>query len=178
MSTDAASGKRHDTRNTRKRVVRATTLAVGKLTKKTIARWREEEPDDGRRRLPMTRSECSEAERPCPFISCKYHLFLDVDAKRGSIKFNFPDLLGDDDTPILELMSDTCALDVAERDAVTLEGLGTLLNMTRERVRQIELTLLEKMRKHPTLKELLATGPIESTDRPGIFDEIHIESDE
>ncbi len=79
---------------------------------------------------------------------------------------------------MLEVMSETCALDVAERDVVTLEALGALLNMTRERIRQIELALLEKMRRHPILKEILGAGPIESTDMPGIFDEIHIESDE
>lgn len=170
--------KRIDTRNKRKRDVRASTLAVRGITKKTRARWREEEPDDGRRRLPMVRAECSEAERPCPFISCRYHLFLDVDAKRGSIKFNFPDLIGDDDAPMLELMIDTCALDVAERDAVTLEGLGELLNMTRERVRQLELTLLEKIRKHPVLREILDAGSIEPFDGPSMFDEVHIEGDD
>ena len=41
---------------------------------------------------PKERAECGNGERPCPFVSCKHHLYLDVSAKTGAIKLNFPDL--------------------------------------------------------------------------------------
>ena len=44
---------------------------------------------------PHTRGDCleggSNAERPCPFVSCRYHLALDVQ-RNGSLTVNFPGL--------------------------------------------------------------------------------------
>jgi len=88
---------------------------------------------------PETRNECRLSERPCPFVSCKYHLYLDVNPRTGSIKLNFPDL------EVWEL-PETCALDVAERGGMTLEEVGELLNLTRERIRQVESKGIDKIR--------------------------------
>ena len=41
---------------------------------------------------PMNRSECRSASRPCLFVACKYHLYLDVNPETGSIKMNFPEM--------------------------------------------------------------------------------------
>lgn len=130
---------------------------------------RQDEPDDGLRRLPLTRGECLEAERPCPFISCRHHLFLDVDQATGSIKLNFPGHFHGDGTPNLDQMHATCALDVADHDGKTLETVGGLLNVTRERVRQIEALALESLRKG-----LLRIGvtDFQPTDTCGIFDDL------
>jgi hypothetical protein len=80
---------------------------------------------------PRTRGECRDGIRPCPYVSCKYNLYLDVDPKTGSIKLNFPELQP-------WQMAESCALDVAERGGVTLEETADLLNITRERVRQVQ----------------------------------------
>lgn len=88
---------------------------------------------------PETRDDCRLSERPCPFVSCKYHLYLDVNPRTGSIKLNFPDL------EVWEL-PETCALDVAERGGMTLEEVGELLNLTRERIRQVESKGIDKIR--------------------------------
>ena len=88
---------------------------------------------------PVRRSECAQGPRPCLYVACKYHLYLDVNPETGSIKINFPDR----DPWELE---DTCALDVAERGGVTLEEVGEILNLTRERVRQVEVSGLEKLK--------------------------------
>ncbi len=88
---------------------------------------------------PATRRECSGAERPCPFVSCKHHLYLDVNPETGSIKLNFPEVEPWD-------LVETCALDVAERGAITLEEVGLLMNLTRERVRQLEVRGLLKIK--------------------------------
>lgn len=89
-------------------------------------------PDDDLPTLPATRAECAGGARPCPFVSCRYHLYLDVNPRTGTIKLNFPGL------EVWEL-PETCALDVADRGEQTLAAVGGLLNRTRECIRQIEL---------------------------------------
>lgn len=80
---------------------------------------------------PRTRADCVDGPRPCVFLSCRYNLYLDVDEQNGSIKLNFPELE-------LHELADTCALDVAEQHGITLEDVGHLMNLTRERIRQVE----------------------------------------
>lgn len=96
---------------------------------------------------PMTRADCVNGGRPCLFVSCRHHLYLDVNPETGSIKLNFPD------KEVWEL-EQTCALDVAERGGVTLEEVGDILNLTRERIRQLEATALEKMKGNASEHEL------------------------
>lgn len=88
---------------------------------------------------PRTRSECRDAPRPCPWIGCKYHLYLDVNRETGAIKINFPDLEPWE-------LAESCVLDVAERGAITLEEVGGIMNITRERVRQVEVMGLIALR--------------------------------
>jgi hypothetical protein len=88
---------------------------------------------------PKTRCECVASARPCVFVSCKYNLYLDVNPETGSIKLNFPD------KELWELEY-TCALDVAEKGGITLEEVGEIMNLTRERIRQVETRGLEKVR--------------------------------
>jgi hypothetical protein len=81
---------------------------------------------------PVVRGDCVNSKRPCPFVGCKHHLFLDVNEEIGSIKLNFPGLEPWE-------IPQTCMLDVADRPGgITLEEVGRLMNITRERVRQIE----------------------------------------
>ena len=63
---------------------------------------------------PKVRGDCVEGERPCPYVSCKFNLYVDVNPKTGSVKMNFPD------KELWEL-AETCALDVADRAGITLE---------------------------------------------------------
>jgi Sigma-70, region 4 len=88
---------------------------------------------------PRSRADCANGPRPCMFISCKHHLYLDVNPSTGSIKLNFPD------REIWEL-DETCALDVADRGGITLEEVGGIMNLTRERIRQVETRGLLKLR--------------------------------
>jgi hypothetical protein len=95
---------------------------------------------------PKTRVECRDGIRPCPFVACKFHLYLDVNPRNGHIKYNFPHL------EVWE-MEETCALDVAERErGVTLEEVGTYMNLTRERVRQVEVTGLDGVQDEGTFQ--------------------------
>src|ERR1700746_2397319 len=91
----------------RKRAVRAHTISIRRMTKTELELGRQLYPEEHYWR-PKTRGECQEMMRPCPFVSCKYHLYIDVHPERGSIKVNFPDLEPED-------MYESCALDVAEQ---------------------------------------------------------------
>jgi hypothetical protein len=88
---------------------------------------------------PRSRADCANGPRPCMFIACKHHLYLDVNPATGSIKLNFPD------REVWEL-EETCALDVADRGGITLEEVGSIMNLTRERIRQVETRGLAKLR--------------------------------
>jgi hypothetical protein len=146
---------REQRRSRRKRDVRARTISVKRMTKRELELGRMLYPDAEIER-PRARSECAGGERPCPFVSCKHHLYLDVSAKTGAIKLNFPDL------EVWE-MNETCALDVADRGGTTLEEVGAIMNLTRERIRQVEvkgLAKLEALKEMAVLRDYVDEGPV------------------
>lgn len=127
---------------------------------------------------PRKRIECIERPRPCPFISCYYHIASMLMEKKVKKALNtvtivweklqhrsgawFPD--EDLDEYFIDMifsLPETCVLDIADKGDGTLEEIGDSMMMTRERVRQIEgLGRVKKggaMRKlrHPIKARLL-----------------------
>lgn len=140
-----------ESRSGRKRAVRAKTINPRRIPKQELAMGKALYPEDPGP-LPPTRGHCAEGSRPCPRVSCRHNLFLDVEA-RGAIKVTFPDLEPED-------LVESCALDVADQGGITLEEVAVMLNITRERVRQIEVRALSKV--------LIAAPELrEQIDRPG-----------
>ena len=146
---------REQRRSRRKRDVRARTISVKRMTKRELEIGRLLYPENGYWK-PRTRAECADTPRPCPYVSCKYHLFIDVSNRTGAIKLNFPDLEVWD-------MPESCALDVADRGGTTLEDVGAIMNLTRERIRQVEvkaLAKLEALRDMLALRDYVDEGPL------------------
>lgn len=125
--------------------VRARTASIKRLSKRELDAGAAEYPEqpgvDYQR--PRTLADCDAAglgdRVPCPFVSCKHHLAVDVDGRTGSIKSNFPDRDPDE-------VPHTCSLRVADEGGLTLEDVAAAMNLTRERVRQLELLALAKIR--------------------------------
>jgi len=162
LATDGATAlaaepaiTREQRRSRRKRDVRARTISVKRMTKRELEIGRLLYPESDYDK-PRTREECADGPRPCPFVSCKHHLYIDVSARTGAIKLNFPDLEVWD-------LGESCALDVADRGGTTLEDVGAIMNLTRERIRQVEvkaLAKLEALRDMMHLRDYVDEGPV------------------
>jgi len=118
---------------------RSKTIALKRLTRVELERGAQLYPPVEDVERPRTRAECRDAPRPCPWVACKHHLYLDINPRTGSIKINFPDLEPWE-------LEHTCALDVADQGGLTLEEIGLITNLTRERVRQVEVRGLLSLR--------------------------------
>jgi hypothetical protein len=146
---------REQRRSRRKRDVRARTISVKRMTKRELEIGRLLFPETDYWK-PRNRAECAEGPRPCPFVSCKHHLFIDVSPRTGAIKLNFPDLEVWD-------LGESCALDVADKHGTTLEDVGAIMNLTRERIRQVEvkaLAKLEALSDMYSLRDHVDEGPV------------------
>lgn len=145
---------REQRRSRRKRPVRARTISVKRMTKRELELGRMMFPENDYWK-PRSRAECAEGPRPCPFVSCQHHLFVDVSPRTGAIKLNFPDIE-------VWQMGESCALDIADRGGTTLEDVGAIMNLTRERIRQVEVRALAKLqavRGMDVLREFVDEGP-------------------
>jgi len=125
---------------------RPLTIPVKKITKTSLQLGQLAYPEQHRR--PRNRRECKNVPRPCPFVGCRYNLFLDIDEESGSIKFNFPWMDPLD-------MEESCVLDLVSKGRLTLEVTGRMMNITRERIRQIEERLFGELSENEEIKELV-----------------------
>jgi hypothetical protein len=106
-------------------------------------------PDDYER--PRTRGDClpggCNAERPCPWVSCRHNLYLDVQ-RSGAIRLCHPHLAP-------EQMEQSCALDIidandADRDApqgCSLDVCAVAMNLSPEHIRALEALALASLRE-------------------------------
>ena len=129
---------------------RSKTIAMKRLTREELRQGALMYPPVDIPR-PTSRAECREELRPCPWVACKHHLYLDINPETGSIKINFPDLEPWE-------LKHTCALDVAERGGITLEEVGEIMNLTRERIRQVEVRGLLKLKMGSPSPDELGAG--------------------
>lgn len=96
-------------------------------------------------RRPRKRSECEPGgwneARPCPFVGCKHHTYLDVNAETGTMRTS---------GPLEDLLSGktlwSCSLDVPP-GGVVLDEIGQVFGVSRERIRQIETDAMDTVRR-------------------------------
>lgn len=118
---------------------RSRTLGKHEMTLKAVRAGAVAYPEIEGVKRPKTRGECRDAQRPCPWVACKYSLYIDVNPETGTIKLNYPYLEPHE-------MEQSCALDVADRGGITLEEVAKVTNLVRERIRQIEVRSLLKLK--------------------------------
>ena len=86
---------------------------------------------------PRTRGDCVDGARPCPWVGCRHHLYLEVTA-HGAISPNT--------ARAPEEMEESCALDVADRGPHSMAEIGRLIGLSRERIRQVADAAMAKVR--------------------------------
>lgn len=88
---------------------------------------------------PITRADCENIPRPCPFVSCRYNLYADH-MESGKFKKNFKNK-----EP--HQMKSSCALDIADEGEHDLHEISLIVDLSKERVRQITEQALIKVIK-------------------------------
>lgn len=127
---------------------RSVTIAVARISKRELERGRKLYPESEYAK-PQKRDDCLNGAlsmRPCPFVSCSQHLYLEVNEDNGNIKLNFPTL------EVWELR-ETCALDVADRGGRPHAELAKILGITRYYSGLIEKKIARKLRRLADLGE-------------------------
>lgn len=132
-------GARHEPqprpRATTERVGRRKRLTRAELASAKLDALADASPPDTAADLParpVTRGDCADGPRPCPWYSCRHHLGIEV-TRAGSLR-------------VLPSGPDTCSLDVADRGEQTLAAVGDAMRFTRERARQVEDKAATRMR--------------------------------
>lgn len=93
---------------------------------------------------PRTRGDCVDGPRPCPWVSCRYHLYLDVrEGRRQILISNWPNIPPDE----LERMPATCALDVADEGEHNQVHTASLIGLGSEQAYQaVQSKAFEKLK--------------------------------
>lgn len=82
----------------------------------------------GQEARPRTRRDCADVPRPCPFVGCRYHLWLDEAGEDGELRHHNCDPFD---------LEESCALDVAaevahEDRVVNQHDLAVLISRRKE----------------------------------------------
>jgi hypothetical protein len=117
----------------------------------------EEANDTRANNLGFSRKDCIGGPRPCPLVGCPFNNYLEVSPTTGHIRIAHGEREPEDMPP-----DESCCLDMADHGPQTLEHVGAVLGLTRERIRQIEMGALKKIRKElgdKTLREWIEKLP-------------------
>jgi hypothetical protein len=103
--------------------------------------------------MPRTRGDCMpggpSGARPCPHETCRYHL-------------GRPHIVGSRRVHPLPTQRHSCVLDATDDGANSLEATAAEFSLTRERIRQIELTALKHFRRNAFLLGIRGEEVIEA----------------
>lgn len=96
---------------------------------------------------PRTRGECADGPRPCPWVSCRHHLALDVNEHTGAVRIVIP-------VEALDRAADTCALDVADRGGAAEEEVARLIGLGQSSVSKVSSRGEGRLLRLPVIQEL------------------------
>jgi hypothetical protein len=95
---------------------------------------------------PVTRGDCVDVERPCPYVSCRHHLLLEVNEQTGGIRANHG--------LEVEELEESCSLDVADAGVAPLATVARLMGVSQPRIQQIEESGLRKLGRMVLVREM------------------------
>jgi hypothetical protein len=106
---------------------------------------------------PVTRADCANVPRPCPFVSCKYNLYLEVQRLEGAalprVRLTQPTR-----APWQVPPAESCVLDlvgdVEDPKPLMQTEVARLLNLDTEWIRQIEVRGRARLRELDGVEEL------------------------
>lgn len=107
-----------------------------------IESWYEEDEEEEEAEVdidlerPRTRGDCVNGVRPCPWVGCRHHLWLDT-YKEGRLRFRV-------DVPPWEL-EHSCALDVADEGPHSEQEIAEIMALSDQAVRIVENSAMKKM---------------------------------
>lgn len=90
---------------------------------------------------PKTRGDCKEGVRPCPWVSCRHHIYSEID----------PNFTMDVD---LNRLEETCILDIADSGSISLLEIADLMCAKREKIKQLEARGLRKLKYNSKAKQI------------------------
>jgi len=131
---------------------------------------------------PRTTKECDEQfddeqgrglgtpGNPCPFLTCRYNLLVDVNERTGAYainaKYHFDE---NDPVPDVELpeSTHTCARKAAQDGPMRLVAIAKTMNVTRERIRQLVELSLNKLATNEGKRHLpIAMELVDMREKP------------
>jgi hypothetical protein len=100
----------------------------------------------------LTHGACRRLPGPCNYAICRFNLTAETRDTRGAkpTRLNAP------------ILRESCVLEAAEQGGMTLEEIASRFALTRERVRQIELSALRKLGRQLQRDAWVNEGPAES----------------
>lgn len=102
-------------------------------------------PDPHAPPRPVTRADCVDGPRPCPWVGCRHHLGADV-THAGGLALRFHDDPSE--------LQHSCVLDVAATGPKTEAEMAEILGVSTQRIRQIEYVALKKFQRAKGAREL------------------------
>jgi hypothetical protein len=123
----------------REHAMRPSVIVFGRNNRRRRLRLVRDEDTD----RPRVRGDCLPggpySARPCPFVGCRHHLAIEVTAA-GNLRVAFG---GDGGEIDVDVMPETCSLDVADDGANEMEKIGGLMNVTRQRINVLIMNAIE-----------------------------------
>lgn len=110
------------------------TLSRRELVRLVVLERHQSEPIDHDR--PRTRADCENGPRPCPYVGCKYHLYLDV-GRGGSLKLNYPHLEPEE-------LQHSCALD-PDVQGISLLEIQHITGLTKQALQSLQIRAVRKL---------------------------------